>query len=185
MFRAAGILALALPSARAFLDRDPHEGPGCIVLDLEMPELNGLELQAALTDAGCDLPIVFLTAHGDVPASVQALKGGAADFLIKPVDETVLLRTVDKAIERHRHHHSERLAADAVRSRVETLSARERDVMELVIAGLLNKQIGARLGIAEKTVKVHRARVMHKMNARSVPELVRLCATAGVDPDAG
>jgi two-component system, LuxR family, response regulator FixJ len=182
LFRAAGIPAQMLSSAREFLERDPHHGPGCIVLDLKMPDLDGLALQQALADNGCDLPIVFLTGHGDVPASVQALKRGAADFLTKPVDEAVLLDTVHRAIEGHRALYSERLGADAVRARVATLSARELEVMRLVVTGLLNKQIGLRLGIAEKTVKVHRGRVMQKMNARSVPELVRLCTTAGVEP---
>lgn len=182
LFRAAGIQAQLLSSAREFLGRDPHDGPGCIVLDLKMPDFDGLALQNALADKGCDLPIVFLTGHGDVPASVQALKRGAADFLTKPVDEAILLDTVRKAIEHHRALYNERLGADAVRDRVATLSRRELEVMRRVIAGLLNKQIGLRLGIAEKTVKVHRGRVMQKMNARSVPELVRLCATAGVEP---
>lgn len=183
LFRSAGIHAQTLPSAREFLARGPHEGPGCIVLDLKMPGVSGLELQEALADAGCDLPIVFLTGHGDVPASVQALKRGAADFLTKPVDEAILLEAVNEAIERHRHVHDERLAAEAIRARVATLSARELQVMRGVIAGLLNKQIAARLDIAEKTVKVHRARVMQKMQAASVPELVRLCATVEIEPE--
>lgn len=182
LFRAAGIHAEMFASAREFLDRDPHLGPACIVLDLKMPDLDGLALQEVLVDGGCDLPIVFLTGHGDVPASVQALKRGAADFLTKPVDEAILLDTVHQAIGRHRGLYNERLEADGVRARVATLSGREFEVMRLVIAGLLNKQIGLRLGIAEKTVKVHRGRVMQKMDAHSVPELVRLCATACVEP---
>jgi len=183
LLRVAGFAVETFGSAEAFLSRTPHEGIGCIVLDLAMPSLSGLDLQQALAERGRDLPVVFLTGHGDIPASVQAMKQGATDFLTKPVDEAALVQAVEQALATHRTMFSARAAQDALRRRIATLSPREAEVMRLVIAGLLNKQIADRLGVGEKTVKVHRGRVMEKLGAKSVAELVRLCATAGIEPD--
>ncbi len=183
LLKSAGLPVEAFDSAEAYLARLPHDGAGCLVLDLAMPSLTGLDLQEALMERGSDLPVIFLTGHGDIPTSVQAMKQGATDFLTKPVDEVVLVDVVGRALAQHRARLEERAAADAIRSRLASVSPREREVMRLVIAGLLNKQIADRLGIGEKTVKVHRARVMEKMAVRSVADLVRACAAAGVEPE--
>jgi len=155
---------------------------GCIVLDLRMPGLSGLDLQEELSKAECTMPVVFLTAHGDVSSSVQAMKRGALDFLTKPVDEDVLLAAIHRALAQHKLRRREQEDVSAVRARIRTLTERELEVMRHVLAGELNKQIGARLGVVEKTIKVHRARVMEKMGVSSVAELVRRCLLAGVEP---
>jgi FixJ family two-component response regulator len=182
LLRAAGFAVEEYGSAEEFLHRPPFDGPGCMILDLRMPGLTGLDLQARLAGIAPDLPVVFLTGHGDVPASVEAMKGGAEDFLTKPVDEGVLLEAVGRGIERHRAALSRRRTTDRARERLGTLTPREMDVLRHVIAGALNKQIAAHLRISEKTVKVHRGRVMDKTGAGSVADLVRLCALAGVEP---
>ena len=161
-------------SAREFLDAPRDDRPGCLLVDVRMPELSGLDLQQALRDANVDLPIVFMTGHGDIPMSVRAMKAGAVDFLPKPVNDQDLLDAVGQALDRgvqSRRTHQE--LAD-VRQRIESLSPRERQVMDLVVAGKLTKQIARRLGIAEPTVKTHRRNIMDKMAADSVAELARM-----------
>ncbi len=182
LLRSAGYEVRTFDSAAAFCACAPSEALGCLVLDLSMPNVNGLQLQDRLKDWGYDIPVIFLSGHGDVPVSVQAMKRGAIDFLTKPVDEKVLLAALDTAISRHRELRTASAERNAVRQRANTLSPRELETMQCVIAGLLNKQAADRLGIAEKTVKVHRARAMQKMNATSVAELVRLCEIAGIEP---
>jgi FixJ family two-component response regulator len=170
----------AFDSPRHFLERIDPAAPGCLVLDVAMPEFNGLELQQALAAKGCDLPIVFLTGHGDIPTSVRAMKRGAADFLTKPVDDEELLAAIRNALDRHvvvRRSHEARLA---IERRLATLTTREREVLNRVVAGRLNKQIAAELGIVEKTIKVHRAHVMQKMGARTLAELLSLAERAGI-----
>ena len=181
LLASAGLHVVAFESPRDFLEGLDSEASGCVVLDYSMPGLNGLELQQALAARGSALPVIFLTGKGDIPTSVQAMKGGAADFLTKPVDGEVLLAAVRSAIERDRSQRAERAEREDIERRLATLTAREREVLRRVVAGRLNKQIAAELGTVEKTVKVHRARVMEKMQARSLAELVRLAQKAGLD----
>lgn len=182
LLAAHGLHAEAFDSAAAFLKSGLADRAGCIVLDVRMAGLSGLDLQAELARAECALPIIFLTGHGDIPMSVKAMKGGAADFLTKPVDEEVLLAAIRRALELDRRRGAEYAQIAAVRARIGTLTEREHEVMRHVISGELNKQIGGDLGVVEKTIKVHRARVMEKLGVHSVVELVRLCAVAGVEP---
>jgi FixJ family two-component response regulator len=177
----AGYAVEAFASAREFLDRDAPPGPGCLILDVRMPGLGGLELQDALAaGARHRMPIIFITGHGDVSMSVQAMKGGAVDFLTKPFDVENLLEAVQRAVAKDVHELGTEQEIAEVLARVATLTPREMEVFALVVSGRLNKQIGGELGIGEKTVKVHRARVMDKMRASSVAELVRLADRAGV-----
>ena len=152
------------------------------MLDVRMPGLDGMDLQALLAERGFDLPIIFLTGHGDIPMSVRAMKRGAFDFLTKPVDEEVLLAAVRQALLRNRADHRGRLEAEALRARLGTLTPREHEVMRRVIAGSLNKQIAAHLGIAEKTVKAHRGQVMRKLGVTTVAELIQACQQAEIRP---
>jgi FixJ family two-component response regulator len=172
--RSVGLAVETFASATEFLGRRPWPAVGCIVTDLFLPGASGLDLQAALAEAGCELPLVFITGHGDVPASVQAMKGGAVDFLLKPFGEAQLLAAIGEALGRSERRRRERLEDCALRAAVATLTGRERQVMDGVVRGLLNKQIAAELGVAEATVKIHRGRVMAKLSVDSVPELVRL-----------
>jgi FixJ family two-component response regulator len=168
-----GLRVATFGSAREFLE-DPRVGqPGCVVIDLRMPGTSGLQLQAELKRRGLEQPVIFLTGHGDVAASVQAMKAGAMDFLQKPAPPDVLIATVRAALARERETRERRVRAATARSHLDTLSARERQVYELIVRGLLNKQVAHTLGITLKTVKVHRGRVMQKMHARSLAELVR------------
>lgn len=182
LLESAGLEVASFASAQQFLDGCDRSAPACLVLDLAMPGLNGLELQAALEREASPLPIIFLTGRGDIATSVQAMKHGAADFLTKPVDEDTLLEAIRKALGRSRREVEARREADAIRARIRTLTEREHEVMRQVLTGQLNKQIGGALGIAEKTVKIHRGRVMEKLGVTSVAELVQLCARAGIDP---
>ncbi len=182
LFRSAGRAAEAFPSAREFLARAPYGGIGCLVLDVNMPDLTGPQLQELMAQKGIGMPIVFLTGHGDVPTGVQAMKKGAVDFLTKPADDEKLLRAVDDAIARHEASSARSDARAAVAARLASLSERERQVLQHVIRGRLNKQIAADLRIALQTVKVHRGRVMEKMHCASVAELVRACQLAGIEP---
>ena len=180
LLRSARLNVMAFGSPQEFLERhDPH-APGCLVLDLAMPGLNGLELQTALTAKGSAIPIIFLTGHGDIPTSVQAIKRGALDFLTKPVNDADLLKAVHAAIEKDRLARLARAELDDIQTRLDSLTPREREVLTHVIAGQLNKQTAADLGTVEKTIKIHRARVMEKMKVESVAELVRLTERAGL-----
>jgi two-component system, LuxR family, response regulator FixJ len=184
LLRSAGLVAESYTNPRDFLNRLPHEGVGCILLDRAMSGMTGPELQDQMMAMDFSLPIVYLTGHADVPMTIRAMKSGAFDILLKPVDDERLLAVVRAAL--HKHASLTALAHERVEimNRLSCLSLRERDVMERVIGGLLNKQIAAELGIAEKTVKVHRARVMQKLQLRahSVVALVRLCQLVGIVP---
>jgi FixJ family two-component response regulator len=176
----AGYAVEAFASARDFLAREPLVGPCCVVLDVRMPGLTGLDLQEALAGSGHGIPIVFITGHGDISMSVKAMKGGAVDFLTKPFDVESLLEAVQRAVAKDVKDLSAEGRTAQVLERVKLLTPRETEVFALVVTGMLNKQIAGELDIAEKTVKVHRARVMEKMQAGSVAELVRLADRAGV-----
>jgi FixJ family two-component response regulator len=176
----AGYAVEAFASARDFLTRAPCAGPSCLVLDVRMPGLTGLELQEALASKDHRMPIVFITGHGDISMSVKAMKAGAADFITKPFDVDSLLEAVQRALTKDIKDLGEEGRTAEVLERVERLTARELEVFALVVTGMLNKQVAGELGIGEKTVKVHRARVMEKMQAGSVADLVRLADRAGV-----
>jgi FixJ family two-component response regulator len=182
LLRSAGHEVEAFESAEAFLKHAPYAGIGCLILDLKMPHSTGIDLQRRLGSLDGDLPIVFLSGHAAIPDSVQAMKRGAVDFLTKPVDDEVLFAAIGVALERHRQRLAAAAEASAIRQRAGLLTARELETAQWVITGLLNKQIAAELGISEKTIKVHRARLMQKLGATSVAELVRLCTTAGIQP---
>jgi FixJ family two-component response regulator len=182
LLRSARIAAAVFASPREFLAQYNPATPGCLVLDIAMPGFNGLQLQTALTEKGCILPIIFFTGHGDVSKSVQAMKQGAFDFLSKPVKDKDLLTAVRAAIERDTVVRREQAKLSEIRARLDTLTPREREVLEHVVAGKLNKQIAGDMGITEATVKMHRAHVMAKMKVQSVAELARLterCGTRG------
>ena len=182
--RAAGIKVESFASARAFLDCEQCQGPGCIVLDVKMPEMTGPELQEELGKAEYSMPIIFLSAHGDVPTTAVAMKRGAVDFLTKPVDRDDLLTAVRESLATDAARRAELDDLAALRERIAALTAREEEIMTYVITGLLNKQIAGELGIAEDTVKIHRGRIMKKLGVLSVAELVRLCEKAGITPAA-
>lgn len=172
LLASAGYDVVAYESARAFLDSGMADAAGCLVLDLEMPDMNGLALQQALT--GSLLPVIFLTGHGDIGSGVRAMKAGASDFLTKPVDGAILLAAVQGALDQNRVARAEQAEGDELRARLDSLTPREREVLALLVEGKLNKQIADQLGIVEKTIKVHRARVLAKMKVRSSTALVRL-----------
>ena len=182
LMRSARLAALTFSSPQEFLDRHNPQVPGCLILDVAMPGLDGLQLQQALIAKGSEIPIIFLTGRGDIPMSVRAMKRGAVDFLTKPVDDEDLLEAVRDAIEKERVNRLAIAGRNAIRQRLATLTPREREVLEHVLTGRLNKQIAGDLDIVEKTIKVHRGRVMEKMGVRSVAELVRLCQVAGIKP---
>jgi FixJ family two-component response regulator len=182
LLRAAGLEAQAFASAQELLMALEHEQPGCVILDYQMPGLNGLELQEVLAVRGTPLQIVFLTGHGNIPRTVRAMQGGAVDFLVKPASREQILPAVERAMQRQAQECARRAEVEEVQARIAQLSPRERQVMGHVIGGLLNKQIADILGTAEKTVKIQRAAVMQKMGVRSVAELVRQTGKAGVQP---
>jgi len=169
----AGLNVKTFASAREFLDQGLARGPGCLVLDVRMPGLSGLDLQAELNRRNVRTPVIFITGHGDIPVTVKAMKGGAADFLPKPFKVKDLLRVIQEALKKDERLQASRAENTEVQHRIQTLTPREREVLGLVVKGLLNKQIAAELGAAERTVKVHRGRVMKKMQVQSVAELVR------------
>jgi FixJ family two-component response regulator len=180
LFRSVGVAVETFASGKAFLERPTHNGPSCLVLDVRMPGVNGLDLQQAL--AARDSQIIFLTGYGDVPMCADAMKAGAVDFLTKPVDDEDLLAAVSRALARAvqvRKAHAQQMAA---RTLLAKLTPREFEVMQRVIAGRLNKQIADELGASEKTVKIHRGRVLSKMEVTSVADLVRVAQAAGVAP---
>jgi FixJ family two-component response regulator len=174
LLRTAGFAVAAFASAQEFLAQYDPQILGCLVLDLAMPTVNGLELQRMLEKAGTLLPIIFLTGHGNIPKSVQAMKHGASDFLTKPFNDEDLLAAVRAAIDKDRVFRREQAELSEIRARLASLTPREREVLEYVIAGKLNKQIAGDLGIGEQTVKFHRAHVMEKMKLHSVAELAQL-----------
>jgi len=181
LLRSAGIAVAVFASPREFLAQYDPGTPGCLVLDLAMPGFNGLQLQTALGEKGCILPIIFLTGHGDVSKSVQAMKHGAFDFFSKPVKDKDLLTAVRAAIQRDGVARREHAELSEIRARLDTLTPREREVLEHVVSGKLNKQIAGDLGITEATVKMHRSRVMAKMKVQSVAELARLTDRCGIN----
>lgn len=183
LIKSAGYEVQTFVSAREFLDSgDFKEGPACLVLDVRMPGLNGLDLQRELQAANETLPIIFITGHGDIPTTVRAMKAGAVDFLPKPLKDAVLLPAIEQAFARAVRDQAERGELEALSQRLNTLTLRERQVMALVVSGLLNKQIAFELGTVEKTIKVHRARVMQKMGVDSLAELVRIADKIAAPP---
>ncbi|MBS1796480.1 MAG: response regulator transcription factor [Acidobacteria bacterium] len=174
LIRSAGLRVETFASARQFLAGSVSDLPGCLVLDVKLPGLSGLELQAQMSQSEIDIPIIFITGHGDIPMSVRAIKAGAVEFLTKPFRDQDLLDAIEQAIERHRAIRSEQAGLAELRRRFDSLTPRERQVMNLVATGLLNKQAAARLGISEATVKIHRGQVMQKMKADSLADLVKM-----------
>jgi FixJ family two-component response regulator len=168
--------------AAEFLAAERPDVPGCLILDVRLPDMSGLDLQAELVKANIDLPIVFLTGHGDISMSVRAMKAGAAEFLTKPCKDQDLLDAIQRGIQQHRTIRDRRAEISALRRRYQLLTQRERDVFPLVVSGLLNKQIAARLGASEKTVKIHRSHVMRKMQADSLAGLVVQATKLGILP---
>ena len=181
LIKSAGYHVDTFASAREFLDRvKADEKAGCLVLDVRMPGVSGMDLQRELQNANASLPIVFMTGHGDIPMSVKAMKAGAVDFLPKPVKDKELLRAIEQARARALQERAARNELQTIRERLVSLTAREREVLEHVVSGQLNKQIAFDLGTVEKTIKVHRARVMDKMGVQSLAELVRIAERAGI-----
>jgi FixJ family two-component response regulator len=180
LLQSAGLQSAAFASAQVFLQDHDRNAPGCLLLDLSMPGVDGLALQRALAQQGSELPIVFLSGRGDIPATVQAMKHGATDFLTKPVDDTELLAAIDEALATDRQRRRGHAGRDRIAASLAALTERERQVLEQVVAGRLNKQIAAELGTVEKTIKFHRANLMRKLGVRSVAELVKLGERAGI-----
>ena len=182
LVHAAGKNVESFASAADFLASGRIDGPGCIVLDFRMPEMTGPELQAELVKSEYSMPIVFLSAHGDVETASAAMKRGAVDFLTKPVDRNGLLDAIRVALARDAENRAQKAELSVIHERINTLTPREYEVMTYVITGMLNKQIAAELSISEETAKIHRGRVMRKLQIESVAELVRLCEKAGIEP---
>jgi len=183
LLRSVGLHTQQFSSVSDFLSADPSDGPTCLVLDIRMPGGSGLELQRELAAANRHVPIIFITAHGDIPMTVQAMKGGAIEFLTKPFRDQDLLDAVEAGLARDRAQRESDRALGALRERFEALSSREREVMVQVTAGRLNKQIAHDIGISESTVKVHRTHLMRKMKARSLPELSRMADVLKLAPE--
>ncbi|MHB8078305.1 MAG: response regulator transcription factor [Candidatus Krumholzibacteriia bacterium] len=180
LLRSVGIEAEAFASAPEFLAHTRADRPGCVVLDVRMPRMSGLELQQAFAEAGIELPIIFVTGHGDVEMSVRAMKAGAVDFLQKPFHDQDLLDAIQRAIDGDRRRRTRQAEEAAIRRRYDTLTPREQEVLAHIVTGALNKQVAGTLGTSEKTIKVHRARIFTKMQAESLAELVRLAARLGI-----
>ena len=182
LIQSAGWRAETFASAQEFLARPRAEVASCLLLDLQLPGLSGLDLQKRMAEVGLEIPIVFLTGHGNIPASVKAMKAGAVEFLTKPFDEEELLQAIQEAIERDRRARQRHAEMRELHGRYEALTAREQQVMQRVVSGLLNKQIAAELNITEFTVKIHRGHVMRKMRADSLADLVRMAENLGIRP---
>jgi FixJ family two-component response regulator len=172
----------AYESSEKFLERENYSGTGCIILDVRMPGLSGMELQDELIKVGCNLPIVFITGHGDVPMSVKAMKKGAVDFLTKPFDDEDLINALSRALENDRKAKAEIAEKNVILKRIEMLTPREYELLPYIISGMLNKQIAFNLGIAVQTVKIHRGKIMEKLGVRSLAELISQAAKADIKP---
>ena len=179
LIESVGLRVQAFGSAKEFLESERPDAPGCLVLDVRLPGVSGLDLQRELGKTDDPLPIIFITGHGDIPMTVQAMKAGAVEFLSKPFRDQQLLDAISQAIERDRLARKERREVAVLRRHYDSLTPREREVMTFVVKGLLNKQVGAELGMSETTVKLHRAQVMQKMGAESLPDLVRMAERLG------
>lgn len=180
LIQSVGLTVELFASAQEFLGSERPDVPSCLVLDVRLPRLSGLDLQKRMRERGVEIPIVFITGHGDIPMSVRAMKAGAVEFLTKPFRDQDLLDAIQQALENDRTDRNQRTALGDLRRRFDSLTAREREVMVRVVAGLLNKQIGAELGTSESTVKIYRAQVMEKMGAGSLSELVRMADKLGI-----
>jgi FixJ family two-component response regulator len=180
LIRAAGWKVETFASAEEFLARPRADAPSCLLLDLQLPDSSGLDLQKRMAEGNLNIPIVFITGHGDIPASVQAMKAGAVEFLTKPFDKEQLFLAIAEAMERDRANRRRHADIDALRARYASLTRREQEVMQQVVSGLLNKQVAAELDISEFTVKVHRGQVMRKMHANSLADLVRMAEKLGI-----
>ena len=180
LFRSVGLRVEVFPSAAEFLQHRLPDVPSCLILDIRLPRVSGLDFQADLAKAGIRIPIIFMTGHGDIPMTVRAMKAGAIDFLSKPFRDQDMLDAVAMAIERDRQRRDEAKNLSDLQTRFESLTQREREVMTLVTAGLMNKQVAAEIGIAEITVKIHRGHIMRKMAAKSLADLVRMAETLGM-----
>lgn len=185
LFRSMGMETRLHGSAQAFLDSGEAGSAGCLVLDVRLPGVSGLDFQAQLNAAGVAMPVVLMTGHGDIPMSVRGMKAGAVDFLAKPFRDQDMLDAVAQALERDRQNRAERSGLDELRARLAQLSPREREVMGLVASGLMNKQVAFQLGLSEITVKIHRGAAMRKMEARSLADLVRMAEALDVRPGPG
>jgi RNA polymerase sigma factor (sigma-70 family) len=174
LIRSLGFTVETFDSAQTFLKHEPHDGPACLVLDIRMPGTSGIQLQEQLADAGVQIPIIFITGHGNIPMSVKAMKAGAVDFIEKPFEDQKLIDAIHMAIARSKQLRKQQAELNKLQQRVYSLTPREHEVFRLVVSGMLNKQIAGDLGMSEKTVKVHRARVMQKMKAASLADLVRM-----------
>jgi len=182
LIESVGLEVETLTSAQEFSDQEQPDKPSCLVLDVRMPGLSGLDLQDELAARGLNMPIIFITGHGNIPMGVRAMKAGAVDFIEKPFDDQALLDAIHQAIEQDRKARLEQAKIKEILRRVGLLTHRERQVFALVVTGIFNKQIAFELGTSEKTIKVHRARIMQKMQAKSLADLVRLAEKAGVYP---